>query len=53
VSIYVSQGGDPLFQGEIVTGPSLIDYHVPQMAAGEYHFQCDVHPTMSGSVTVA
>lgn len=53
VSIYVSQGGEPLFQGELVTGPSLIEYNVPQMAPGEFYFQCDVHPTMSGTVTVA
>ncbi|MGH2709879.1 MAG: cupredoxin domain-containing protein [Actinomycetota bacterium] len=53
VAVYVSQGGEPLFQGEIVPGPSLIDYHVPQLEAGEYYFQCDVHPTMAGTLTVA
>jgi plastocyanin len=54
VSIYTSQGGDPLFEGEIITGPAKIDYRIPQMAAGEYFFQCDVHPTtMTGTVTVA
>jgi plastocyanin len=54
VAIYVTEGGDPLFQGEIVTGPTEVDYQVPQLAAGTYHFQCDVHPTtMNGSVTVA
>lgn len=54
VSIYVSQGGDPLFQGELVTGPARIDYQIPQLEAGEYFFQCDVHPTtMTGTVTVA
>ena len=54
VSIYTSQGGDPLFEGEIITAPAKIDYQIPQMAAGEYFFQCDVHPTtMTGTVTVA
>jgi plastocyanin len=53
VAIYVSQGGDPLFQGELVTGPTQAEYDVPPMAPGEYYFQCDVHPTMSGTVTVA
>jgi plastocyanin len=53
VAIYTSQGGDPLFQGEIVPGPAEVDYDVPPLEAGEYFFQCDVHPTMSGTVTVA
>lgn len=54
VSIYTAQGGDPLFQGEIVTGPAQIDYEVPPLQPGELFFQCDVHPTtMTGTVTVA
>lgn len=53
VSIYTAQGGEPLFQGEIITGPDRIDYEVPPQEPGEYFFQCDVHPTtMTGSVTV-
>jgi plastocyanin len=54
VSIYMEEGGEPLFQGELVTGSARIDYQIPQLAAGEYFFQCDVHPTtMTGSVRVA
>ena len=54
LSIYTSQGGDPLFQGEIVDGPGKIDYDVPPLQAGELFFQCDIHPTtMTGTVTVA
>lgn len=54
VAIYTAQGGDPLFQGEIVTGPTKVEYDVTPLEAGEYFFQCDVHPTtMTGSVTVA
>lgn len=53
-AIYVSQGGKPLFQGEVVTGPAKAEYQIPQLAPGSYFFQCDIHPTtMSGSVTVA
>jgi plastocyanin len=53
VAIYTSQGGDPLFQGELVTGPDTMDYQIPPMQPGEYFFQCDVHPTtMTGTVTV-
>jgi plastocyanin len=53
VSIYTEQGGEPLFQGEIITGPAKIDYAVPPLEPGSYFFQCDVHPNMTGTVTVA
>jgi plastocyanin len=52
VAIYQSQGGEPIFQGEIITGPAEIDYRFTTPAPGEYYFQCDVHPNMSGSVAV-
>jgi plastocyanin len=53
VSIYTDQGGEALFQGEIITGPAKIDYPVPALEAGTYYFQCDVHPQMNGTVSVA
>lgn len=53
VSIYTEQGGEALFQGEIITGPAKVDYLVPALDPGSYYFQCDVHPNMSGTVTVA
>ena len=43
----------PLFRGDLVTGPMVIDYTIPALTAGTYYFQCDVHPTMNGTVTVA
>jgi plastocyanin len=39
------------FRGETVTA-DRIDYTIPPLDAGEYYFQCDVHPTMNGSVVV-
>lgn len=54
VSILEAQGSaTALFRGEIVTGPTEVDYEVDPIEAGEYYFQCDVHPNMSGSVTAA
>jgi plastocyanin len=42
----------PLFRGDIVTGPATVTYDVPPLDAGELYFQCDVHPQMNGTVTV-
>jgi len=44
---------NPLFRGELVTGPGEIDYAVDPLEAGEYYFHCDVHPTMNGTVNVS
>lgn len=48
VAIY--DGTETLFSGEIITGPSTIEYQVPALEAGEYDFICDVHPSMAGTV---
>jgi plastocyanin len=53
VSIYSQQGGEALFEGEIITGPATVDYQVPALDPGSFYFQCDVHPQMSGAVNVA
>jgi plastocyanin len=50
VAIY--DGGEAVFQGEIITGPSTVAYRFPSPAPGQYRFQCDVHPQMMGTVTV-
>ena len=50
VSIY--DGDAALFQGELIDGPSTIDYTIPPMQAGTFEFRCDVYPTMVGTVEV-
>jgi plastocyanin len=51
ISIYSNADlAEQLFQGELVTGPDTIEYPIPPLPAGEYYFQCDVHPNMNGSV---
>jgi plastocyanin len=54
VAIYPSSSdlSNPLFRGDIVTGPATTTYDIPPLDSGSYYFHCDVHPTMSGSVTV-
>ena len=52
VTIYDEAVDQPLFVGEIFGGPGSRTYDVPPIPAGTYHFRCDVHPGMAGSVTV-
>jgi len=42
--------GTPLFEGEIITGPAEIVYEVPALAAGDYPFDCVIHPNMQGVI---
>jgi plastocyanin len=52
IAIYTDDTvAENLFRGETVTGDT-IDYTVPALDAGEFYFQCDVHPTMNGSAVV-
>jgi plastocyanin len=45
-------GGMSMFKGEIVTGPTTVNYQVPAPPAGTYQFVCTVHPNMVGTLTV-
>jgi tetratricopeptide (TPR) repeat protein len=44
--------GKVVFKGDLVTGPATVDYQVPALAAGRYTFNCSIHPTMTGTLTV-
>ncbi len=53
IAIYADDTlAENLFRGDLVTGPNTVEYAIPALEAGEYHFQCDVHPTMHGTVAV-
>jgi hypothetical protein len=55
VAIYTDRTAEEaLFQGETFNGPEERTYPVDPQPAGDYYFQCDVHPTtMNGSFIVA
>ena len=44
-------GGTSVFKGDIITGPAEADYVVPALEAGDYPFNCTVHPNMTGTLT--
>jgi plastocyanin len=50
VRIYDEGGANPLFVGEIFSGPATRLYQVPSLAPGTHRFRCDVHPAMTGDV---
>jgi plastocyanin len=53
VAIYTDDSlGEQLFAFDPITGPTTQEYEIPPLEAGEYYFQCDVHPPMNGTVVV-
>ena len=51
-NIEIDSGPTVLFKGQIFAGVATQTYTVPPLPAGNYTFQCSVHPTMHGTVTV-
>jgi plastocyanin len=51
IRIYDADADKPLFVGEIFSGSGSRTYDVPAIPLGTYHFRCDVHTDMSGTVT--
>ena len=50
ISIYAEQGGEAIVEGAVIEGGQETEENVPALEAGEYYFQCDVHPDMNGTV---
>lgn len=44
--------GSEAFKGDLVTGVATKVYQVPALPAGTYPFACDVHPSMTGTLTL-
>jgi plastocyanin len=56
-NIAVFDGADAtapvLFRGDLITGPASADYSFKAPPPGTYFFHCDVHPTMTGTLTLS
>jgi hypothetical protein len=53
VAIYGDPGGtEPVFVGGTFAGPAARTYNIGPLAPGGYVFRCDVHPSMTGTLTV-
>jgi plastocyanin len=51
IAIKDAAGAD-VFKGEIVSN-TKVTYAVPALDAGTYTFLCEVHPTMTGTITAS
>jgi hypothetical protein len=52
-AVYTEEGGEAIFQGEVITGPATAEYAFSPPPPGTYYFQCDLHPAeMNGTVKV-
>jgi plastocyanin len=53
VAIYRdSSATERVFGSDPFSGPAVVAYDVPALAAGTYYFRCDVHPDMAGELSV-
>ena len=51
VAIYRdSSAAEKVFGEDPFSGPAVVVYDIPALAAGAYFFRCDVHPDMSGEL---
>jgi plastocyanin len=52
ISIYQEEGGERLFEGQVIGGGAETTYSIPPLEKGELYFQCDLHPNMNGTVVI-
>jgi len=54
VAIYADRAKSSVYlEGDHISGPDkTIDYAVEALAAGDYYFECTLHPSMNGALYV-
>jgi plastocyanin len=53
VAVYPASGGGPVFRGETFSGIATRTFLVGPLAPGTYSLVCEIHPPMSGTLTIA
>ncbi len=52
IAIYTDESkAEKIFEGEVVTDGTVV-YDIPALDAGEYFFDCSLHPSMTGTLVV-
>jgi plastocyanin len=44
--------GAKVVDNKVISAPAVADYAIPPLKAGGYKFQCSIHPSMTGQLTV-
>jgi plastocyanin len=53
VAVYQDDSkANEIMRGDIIQGPAQAEYEVEALEAGEYYFDCTVHPNMNGTLYV-
>jgi plastocyanin len=51
-NLKVTQGGREIAKSSIVSGPAQAEVRFGPLEPGSYQFVCDVHPNMTGTLTI-
>ncbi len=51
-NLHISGSGQDVVKSDIVVGPATLNLDLAPLAPGAYGYLCDIHPNMTGTITV-